>query len=58
MPCYDSYAGDGIASKSIAMGVPSARVDGSDPLAIIHAVKEARRIIIDESKPAMIELML
>jgi len=58
MPCSDSYAGDGIASKSIAIGIPSTRVDGSDPLAIMHAVLEARKIILEEGIPVMIELML
>lgn len=42
MPHNQSYAGDGISSRAVSMGVTSTRVDGSDALAIIHAVREAR----------------
>ncbi|OTF83043.1 hypothetical protein BLA29_012029, partial [Euroglyphus maynei] len=37
--------------------IPSIRVDGNDVLACYYAVKEARRICLQESRPALIEAM-
>lgn len=54
-PIDDQYAGDGIAIRGIAYGMPTIRVDGNDILAIYNACKQAREIIIREKRPALIE---
>lgn len=54
-PIDDQYAGDGIAIRGIAYGMPTIRVDGNDILAIYNACKQAREIIIRDKRPALIE---
>jgi len=54
-PIDDQYAGDGIAVRGVAYGMPSIRVDGNDIFAIYAATKAARELIIKEKKPVCIE---
>ena len=54
-PIDDQYAGDGIAVRGIAYGMPTIRVDGNDIFAIYNACKQAREIIIKEKRPALVE---
>ena len=54
-PIDDQYAGDGIAVRGVAYGMPTIRVDGNDLFAIYFAVKEARKIILEEKMPVLIE---
>ena len=54
-PIDDQYAGDGIAVRGIAYGIPTIRVDGNDVFAIYAATQKAREIIIREKRPALIE---
>ena len=54
-PIDDQYAGDGIAVRGVAYGMPSIRIDGNDVFAVYAAVKEARRLIMKEKKPVLIE---
>ncbi len=54
-PIDDQYAGDGIAVRGIAYGMPTIRVDGNDIFAIYNACKTAREIIIKEKRPALVE---
>lgn len=54
-PIDDQYAGDGIAVRGVAYGMPTIRVDGNDVFAIYNAVKKAREIIIKEKRPALVE---
>lgn len=54
-PAAEQYAGDGIASRGPGYGVKTVRVDGNDALAVLAAVREARRYAIAESKPVLIE---
>ena len=54
-PIDDQYAGDGIAVRGVAYGMPTIRVDGNDLFAIYAATKEARRLIIEEKRPVLIE---
>lgn len=54
-PIDDQYAGDGIAVRGIAYGMPTIRVDGNDIFAIYNACKQAREIIISEKRPALVE---
>ena len=49
-------AGDGIAAKGQAYGIPSIRVDGNDVLAVYDAVREAREMAIKEQRPVLIEV--
>lgn len=54
-PIDDQYAGDGIAIRGIAYGMPTIRVDGNDIFAIYAATKEARKLIMKEKRPVLIE---
>ena len=54
-PIDDQYAGDGIAVRGIAYGMPTIRVDGNDLFAIYNACEQARELIIKEKRPALIE---
>ena len=54
-PIDDQYAGDGIAIRGVAYGMPSIRIDGNDLFAVYNAVKTAREMIIKEKRPAIIE---
>lgn len=56
-PVDDQFIGDGIAARGIAYGMHTLRVDGNDALAIYAAVQEARRLIIKEKKPALLEFI-
>ncbi|KAG8745322.1 hypothetical protein FRC10_008339 [Ceratobasidium sp. 414] len=42
-PTSEQYAGDGIASRGPGYGMDTIRVDGNDVLAVLGAVREARR---------------
>lgn len=54
-PIDDQYAGDGIAVRGVAYGMPSIRVDGNDIFAIYSACQKGREIIIKEKRPVLIE---
>ena len=54
-PIDDQYAGDGIAVRGVAYGMPTLRVDGNDIFAIYRATQEARKLIIEEKRPVLIE---
>ena len=54
-PVDEQYAGDGIAARGVAYGMETIRVDGNDVFAVYNAVQEARRIIVEEKRPALIE---
>lgn len=56
-PINDQYVGDGIAARGVAYGMHTIRVDGNDALAIYAAIQEARKLIIKEKKPALIEFI-
>lgn len=56
-PIDDQYAGDGIAVRGIAYGIPTIRVDGNDIFAIYAATQKAREMIIRDKRPALIEAM-
>jgi 2-oxoisovalerate dehydrogenase E1 component alpha subunit len=54
-PIDDQYAGDGIAVRGVAYGMPTIRVDGNDIFAIYNACKKGREIIVKEKRPVLIE---
>lgn len=54
-PVDEQFAGDGIAARGVAYGMHTIRVDGNDLFAVYNAVKEARKLIIKEQKPVLVE---
>lgn len=44
-----------LAQKAVAAGIPGVQVDGMDPLAVYHVVKEARERAINGGGPTLIE---
>ena len=56
-PSSEQYYGDGIASRGPGYGVHTIRVDGNDVLAVYAAVKEARRLCIDDGRAVLVETM-
>lgn len=53
----DQYRGDGIMIRGIGYGIKSIRVDGNDAVAVYAAVKEARKISVEQGVPVLIEAM-
>ena len=54
-PVDEQYAGDGIAARGLAYGMKTIRVDGNDVIAVYNAVAAARKMIIEEKRPCLIE---
>lgn len=54
-PIDDQYAGDGVAVRGPAYGMPTIRVDGNDLFAVYSATQQARKMIIDTKMPVLIE---
>jgi len=54
-PIDEQYAGDGIAVRGVAYGMPTIRIDGNDIFAVYAATKAARELIIKEKVPVLIE---
>ncbi|PHT38005.1 hypothetical protein CQW23_21578 [Capsicum baccatum] len=52
-PLY--MAGDGVVNKWKGYGILSIRVDGNDALAVFTTVQEARKIVVNEHKPVLVE---
>ena len=50
-----SIAGDGIAGRGPAYGMPAVRVDGGDARAVYNATRAARDIALQHSCPVLIE---
>lgn len=55
-PTSEQYAGDGVAGKGPGYGLHTIRVDGNDLFAVYNAVKEGRRLAL-QNKPVLIEAM-
>lgn len=54
-PVDEQFAGDGIAGRGVGYGMHAIRVDGNDLFAVYNACKEARKKIISEGAPVLIE---
>ncbi|CAI2370674.1 unnamed protein product [Moneuplotes crassus] len=54
-PVDEQFAGDGIGARGIAYGMNTIRVDGNDLFAVYNATKKARKMIIKEGAPCLIE---
>jgi 2-oxoisovalerate dehydrogenase E1 component alpha subunit len=57
-PTLEQYRGDGIASRGVAYGIDTIRVDGNDIFAVREATSRARKLALEgDCKPVLIEAM-
>ncbi|TFK24991.1 branched-chain alpha-keto acid dehydrogenase E1-alpha subunit [Coprinopsis marcescibilis] len=56
-PSSEQYYGDGIAARGPGYGIDTIRVDGNDVLAVINAVREARRRCLTQGRAVLVEAM-
>lgn len=56
-PSSEQYHGDGIAARGPGYGIDTIRVDGNDVLAVLSAVREGRRLCIEQGRAVLIEAM-
>ncbi|CAJ1025218.1 putative Dehydrogenase E1 component [Leishmania utingensis] len=56
-PTHSQYKGDGILSRAMGYGIPAARVDGLDALAVYHTVRKAREMILNSHRPVLVEAL-
>ncbi|KIK69697.1 hypothetical protein GYMLUDRAFT_992499 [Collybiopsis luxurians FD-317 M1] len=56
-PSSEQFHGDGIASRGPGYGIDTIRVDGNDILAVLVAVREARRRSLEQGRAVLVECM-
>jgi hypothetical protein len=56
-PAAEQYYGDGIASRGPGYGIDAVRVDGNDVLAVLSAVREARKRCLQQGRAVLVEAM-
>ncbi|KAG2129612.1 thiamine diphosphate-binding protein [Suillus clintonianus] len=56
-PNSQQFYGDGISARGPGYGVDTVRVDGNDVLAVLSAVKEARRRCLEGGRAVLVEMM-
>ncbi|GLB38238.1 putative branched-chain alpha-keto acid dehydrogenase E1-alpha subunit [Lyophyllum shimeji] len=56
-PSTEQYYGDGIAARGPGYGIDTVRVDGNDVLAVLAAVREARRRCLEQGRAVLVEAM-
>lgn len=56
-PVSRQFASDGVASKGVAYGIQSFRIDGNDFFAVHDTVEHARQLCLDGNGPILIEAM-
>ncbi|RXW16469.1 hypothetical protein EST38_g9396 [Candolleomyces aberdarensis] len=56
-PSKEQYHGDGIAARGPGYGIDTIRVDGNDVLAVLNAVREARRRCLEQGRAVLLEAM-
>lgn len=56
-PSLEQYKGDGIASRGVGYGIETIRVDGNDLAAVHRVTAEARKRVIENQRPILIEAM-
>lgn len=54
-PTHEQYAGDGIAVRGPAYGIPSFRVDGNDLFAVMETIALARKMVMERRGPVLVE---
>ncbi|HEU5138508.1 MAG TPA: pyruvate dehydrogenase (acetyl-transferring) E1 component subunit alpha [Bacillales bacterium] len=57
VPVDAQSAAETLAQKAVAAGIPGQRVDGMDPLAMYAVTKEARKRILENERPELIETL-
>lgn len=56
-PSTEQFFGDGIASRGPGYGIDTLRVDGNDVLAVLSAVREARKRCVEQGRAVLVEAM-
>jgi len=56
-PSTEQFFGDGIAARGPGYGIDTIRVDGNDVLAVLSAVREARRRCLEQGRATLVEAM-
>lgn len=56
-PSIEQYYGDGIAARGPGYGIDTVRVDGNDVLAVLSAVRQARRRCLEGGRAVLLEAM-
>jgi 2-oxoisovalerate dehydrogenase E1 component alpha subunit len=56
-PSLEQYKGDGIASRGVGYGIETIRVDGNDLAAVHRVTAEARKRVIANQRPILVEAM-
>jgi 2-oxoisovalerate dehydrogenase E1 component alpha subunit len=56
-PSTEQYYGDGIAARGPGYGIDTVRVDGNDVLAVLSAVREARKRCLASGRAVLLEAM-
>jgi 2-oxoisovalerate dehydrogenase E1 component alpha subunit len=56
-PSTEQYHGDGIAARGPGYGVDTIRVDGNDVLAVISAIREAKKRCLAAGRGVLVEAM-
>jgi 2-oxoisovalerate dehydrogenase E1 component alpha subunit len=56
-PSTEQYNGDGIASRGPGYGIDTVRVDGNDVLAVLAAIREARKRCLEQGRAVLVEAM-
>lgn len=56
-PVSEQYRGDGIAGRGAGYGIAAVRVDGNDTLAVYNATQAARKYVLENMKPVIIEAL-
>ncbi|KIY45199.1 branched-chain alpha-keto acid dehydrogenase E1-alpha subunit [Fistulina hepatica ATCC 64428] len=56
-PSTEQYHGDGIASRGPGYGTDTIRVDGNDVLAVLIAVRAARKRCLEQGRAVLVEAM-
>ncbi|KAF8578445.1 branched-chain alpha-keto acid dehydrogenase E1-alpha subunit [Ramaria rubella] len=56
-PAQEQYFGDGIAARGPGYGIDTVRVDGNDVLAVLAAVREARKRCLGQGRAVLVEAM-
>ncbi|KAJ8583586.1 hypothetical protein M405DRAFT_917086 [Rhizopogon salebrosus TDB-379] len=56
-PSTQQFYGDSLSARGPGYGVDTVRVDGNDVLAVMNAVKEARRRCLEGGRAVLVEMM-
>jgi len=56
-PIEEQFYGDGIAARGPGYGIDTVRVDGNDVLAVLSAVREARKRCLESGRAVLLEAM-